>query len=238
MFLIGIIPDKVSVGFPNFIADLVTGSQLSLYTFDKFQELRNYWYDCYNMRTFIKKSLVLIFLLSACNFSWPGHPFPSLVDNADSPPAKTENPQQDIEPVECAFVWANKPLPELSDDFNEALKVVQSDAEGYAQAYGENCVTNAGEVIRFHAMETDFYINLKVDDLGDKKALGNLVEDVMGAMTEFPTDETPGPQPGYISITFEASGDELRLRFTQINVQAAIDNGLQGEELFDALNKQ
>jgi hypothetical protein len=189
------------------------------------------------MQTFIKKSLILLFLLSACSFTWPRQSTPSFVDSTDSSPAKTVDPQQDVEPAECAFVWANEPLPELSDDFNEALKAIQPDAEGYAQAYGENCVTNTGEVIRFHAMETDFYVKLTMKELGDKKALGDLVEDVMGVMTEFPTDETPGPQPGYVGITFETPGDELRLRFTQREAQAAIDNGLQGEELFDALYK-
>jgi hypothetical protein len=52
---------------------------------------------------------------------------------------------------------------------------------------------------------------------------------------QFPVEETPGPQPGYVGITFQAPGDEVRMWFTQLEAQAAIDNGLQGEELYLAL---
>ena len=137
--------------------------------------------------------------------------------------------------MECAFMWANDPLPELSNDFDAALKVIQSKAEGYAQAYGENCVTNEGKVVRFLAMETDFYITLKVENLEDKQILGKLIEQTMEVLADFPTDETPGPQPGYIGITFETPGDSLRLWVMRTEVEIALENGLQGEELFNAL---
>jgi hypothetical protein len=54
-------------------------------------------------------------------------------------------------------------------------------------------------------------------------------------VSEFPVEETPGSQSGYVGITFEAPGDELRLWFTQLEAQAAIDSGLRGEELFNIL---
>jgi hypothetical protein len=38
-----------------------------------------------------------------------------------------------------------------------------------------------------------------------------------------------------VGITFEAPADELRLWFTRRDAEAALENGLRGEELFNAL---
>ena len=193
------------------------------------------------MRTFfLRISFVFITaLLSACNFPRSGQPVPDVIDSPDTaPPTKTIQPQQDYEPVECAFMWANEPLPELSNDLEETLKGFQTEAEGYAQAYGENCVTNKGEVVRFLAMETDYYITLKVEDLDDKQALGELIEGVMEVMAKFPTEETPGPQPGYIGITFESDTDSLRLWVPRTKIEVAMREGQRGEELFNSLQTQ
>ena len=178
------------------------------------------------MRAFLIRLIIPLFLLNACNLLRPGQLIPSMESS------------QDYDSTECAFVWANEPLPELSDDFNQALQNTLKDAEGYAQAYGENCITDKGEVIRFLAMETDYYITLQVENLDEKQILGELIEKVMEVMAEFPTDETPGPQSGYIGITFKAPRDEIRLWFTQTEAQTAIDNGLQRKALFDALSER
>jgi len=135
-------------------------------------------------------------------------------------------------------MWANKPLPELSNELDQALKDVPLNAEGYAQAYGENCVTSDGTVAQFLAMETDFYITLQVDDLEDEQVLGKIVEQAMVVLAEFPTDETPGPQSGYVGITFESPDDSLRLWIKRTEIETALSNGLQGAELFKALQAQ
>lgn len=190
------------------------------------------------MRTVFSKTIVvlIIVLLGACNFPKPRQSVSGVTIVPDTLPTReTVEPPQDYMSMECAFMWANDPLPELSNDFDAALKAVQSEAEGYAQAYGENCVTNEGKVVRFLAMETDFYITLKVENLEDKQILGKLIEQTMEVLADFPTDETPGPQPGYIGITFETPGDSLRLWVMRTEVEIALENGLQGEELFNAL---
>ena len=190
------------------------------------------------MRTLILKTICIpiIFLLSACNFPRTGAPAPALTVVPDEAPApQTVGPTQDYEAVECAYMWANNPLPELSDNFNKVLKDVQPQANGYAEAYGENCIDNEGNIVRFLTMETDFYIMLKVDDLEDKQALGELIEQVLAVVAKFPKEDTPGPQPGYVGITFEAPTDELHLWFTQTDGETAIKNGLKGEELFNTL---
>lgn len=193
------------------------------------------------MRKIVLKTtaFLIIFLLSACNSSRPGQSLEDTTTAPDtSPSATTVAPPQDSASGECGFMWANKALPELSKDFNQALQEVLPESEGYVQAYGENCVTETGEVVRFLTMESDFYITLKVEDPDDKEALGELVEEVMSVMAQFPTDETPGPQPGYIGITFEAPGESLRLWTMRRDIEVALENGLRGEELFNALQSK
>lgn len=188
------------------------------------------------MHTFYKISIALLFLLSACNFPGQGQPAPGVTLVPVTAPAQiTDTPSQDYTYTECGFVWAREPLGDLSKEFDAALKEVQPQASGYAEAYGENCINNQGEVVRFAAMETDYYVTLEVENLEDKEALGLLSEQVLGVLAQFPVEDTPGPQPGYVGITFEAPTGELRLWFTRVDAEAALKNGLHGEELFNAL---
>jgi len=193
------------------------------------------------MRSRIIKSswAVIIFILSACNIPSTEQTF-STPTSAPSTTVTLEifTPSQEDGSGECGFMWAHEALPELSDRFYQALQDVIPDAQGYAQAYGENCVAETGEVIRFLAMETDFYITLKVDTLENKQTLGELIEGMMKVLAEFPTGETPGPQPGYIGINFESPEDNLNLWVLRTEAESALENGLRGEELFNALRTQ
>jgi hypothetical protein len=135
--------------------------------------------------------------------------------------------------TECGFVWAREPLAELSKEFDDGAESSAAAGERLCRSLWRKLPQQQGEVVRFLAMETDFYVTLEVKDLEDKRVLGELIEQVLGVVSEFPVEETPGPQPGYVGITFEAPSDELRLWFTQLKAQAAIDNGLRGEELFN-----
>ena len=189
------------------------------------------------MRTFILKAtgILIISLLSACNFPGTGVSAPPSETTVEAGVQQTVEPTQDYESTDCGFMWASNPLPELSGDFDKALKQVQPQASGYAEAYGENCIDNEGNVVRFLTMETDFHITLKVNDLEDKQVLGKLIEQVLAVVATYPPEETPGPQPGYVGITFEAPTDKIRLWFTQTDGESAIKNGLQGAELFNTL---
>lgn len=188
------------------------------------------------MNALVKISVLLVFLLCACNFPSPGEPPPGPTPLPDAAPAPvTEPPAQDGSSTDCAFVWARQPLADLSLEFDESIKGTLPQASGSAEAYGENCINAQGEVVRFLAMETDYYVTLTVDDLKDKQALGEAIAKVLQVLANFPVGETPGPQPGYVGITFETSAEELRLWFTRRDAEAALENGLRGEELFNAL---
>jgi hypothetical protein len=191
------------------------------------------------MRHPSKISVLLLILLSACNFPSSGGPLPgsTVVPDAETIQA-TETAVPEGSYTECGFVWARQSLPDLSQEFDKALKEALPQASGYAQVYGENCINNQGEVMRFLAMETDFYVTLKVADLEDQQELGNSIEQILEVIAQFPVTETPGPQPGYVGLTFETPGDAVRLWFTQLEAQAAMDHGLRGEELYLALQQK
>lgn len=191
------------------------------------------------MRTIFRFSTLLLLLLSACTFPRPGQPVQNPTQASSTTKVlETETHLPDDTNTECGYAWAREPLLDLSRDFEVALKEIQPQASGYAEAYGENCITNNGEAVRFLAMETDFYVTLKVQDLQNEHALGELIEQVMAVVSGYPPEDTPGPQPGNVGITFEAAGDELRLWFTQVEATLAIDNGLRGKELFKALQEK
>jgi len=184
-------------------------------------------------------SILILFLLGSCRLSGIGQSLPEPAENPNTAPATvTVEPSQDDQSVNCAFMWAKKPLPELSESFDPTLKEALPNAQGYAEAYGENCVTETGEIAQFLAMETDFHITLRVEDLDDQQTLGKLIEDVMTVLAKFPPQDTPGPQPGYVGLTFEAPNDSLRLWVMRTDIEAALENGLQGEELFIALQNK
>ncbi|GAB4431799.1 MAG: hypothetical protein Kow002_19960 [Anaerolineales bacterium] len=190
-------------------------------------------------------ALLLTLFLTACNLPWLTQSAPPAESAAKVTATPAEGfafdlPNERKTPASepCYFNWARQPLPRLSNDLERALKDhIQPQASGRAEAYGENCITEDGQVLRFLAMETDFHVTLKVKDLEDRATLGKLVEQVMAVLESFPADETPGPQTGYVGITFEAKGNELQLWFMIAEAQSLLENGLRGKALFDALGK-
>jgi hypothetical protein len=191
------------------------------------------------MRNIYKLLILLLFLFNACNTVRPLQPVSGVTATHELEPVQaTDAPPQSSAGTECGYAWASEPLPELSKDFDEALKEALPQANGYAEAFGENCLNAQGEVVRFLTKETDFRITLKVEGLEDKETLGALTEQVLNVIAEFPVEDTPGPQPGYVGITFASASDELRLWFTQTDAEVALKNGLHGENLFNALQTQ
>jgi len=190
---------------------------------------------------FISVTIILFIalLLNACTFPIPRQAPPKAsvtpAINLASTATETATPLQDNGYSACYFNWAREFLPELSREFETALNDIHPQAKGYAEAYGEDCINQDGDVVYFVAMETDFYVTFQVKDLEDKRELGNLAKQALEALARFPVEETPGLQPGYVGITFETPGDSHRLWFTQLDAESALKEGFQGEELFNAL---
>ena len=191
---------------------------------------------------FITIIVFVALLFNACTFPILNLVHPKTTATPDikkvSPVTETVIFAQEGAYSACYFNWTREVLPELSKEFETALKGIHPQAKGYAEAYGEDCINQDGDVVYFVAMETDFYVTFQVEDLEDKQALGNLAKQVLGVLTNFPVEETPGPQPGYVGITFETPDEALRLWFTQIEAESAIENGVGGKELFDTLQSR
>jgi len=139
----------------------------------------------------------------------------------------------------CYFNWTTQPLPDLSTQVQAAMKAAGlTNVHAAAEAYGENCYdARTNQPISFAAMETDFRVTAQVKDLTDREQLGNLLEQILIVLDGFPMGKTPGPQPGYIGVTFQVAGDELRLWFPVTDGISARDQRLRGAALLDYLQK-
>jgi hypothetical protein len=168
--------------------------------------------------------VVLPILLIACFL-------PVVATQNPSPATDTPVPQQ-----ECAFVEGRNTLDDISKQLLDKLKAAGLTVESArAEAYGENCIAADGTVVRFSARETDFYTTITVADLTDETELGNLLEQTLSVIDQFPVDQTPGPNPGYVGITFKAGEQVQNLWFMQTQVADLRKQGLKGADLYRAL---
>ena len=134
----------------------------------------------------------------------------------------------------CYYVWASQDLPDLSQELDRQLHTVDPALSGSAYAFGEDCVAADG-TRTFGAMETDFRIQVQVDDLADRERMGNAIGDVMAVIDKLPASMLQGPQPGRAEFEFKAaSSDALRLIVDLASYQD-VASGLHGAKLFDAL---
>jgi hypothetical protein len=149
----------------------------------------------------------------------------------------TAEPSPSVVPyTQCAWSWATQSLPELSAKVETELDSAGlKDVTARAEAYGENCLTAEGKVDHFAAMQTDFHITLQVADLTDKQELGSLVETILVVLDKFPAATTPGPNPGYVGISFQKRSEQLNLWFPITQGETARSSGYTGVRLFEAL---
>ena len=167
--------------------------------------------------------LLCVLLLAACTSV-----------SREQPTAFVPRPTPTVDPDTCYFTWGTQALPEISEEFQNALKEVISNAEGRAQAYGENCIKQ-DHSSTFSAMQTDFMVILPVADLTDEEAIGQLVEQVLGVVDQFSPPRVPGAKEGLIAFTVTSGENNLMFR---VPVQAGRDlreQGLQGAELLQTI---
>jgi len=133
---------------------------------------------------------------------------------------------------DCGFSWAYHDLPELTETLDTSIKALNSNAMARATAFGEDCIGEGGIVVRFGAMETDFYVILSVSDLTDYESFGNWITQVMEVVNMLPPDMLAGPNSGFVEFRFEKTQSEsigFRVPIQSYNTTA---NGITGEELF------
>ncbi len=185
-----------------------------------------------------RSSLLLTLLLAGCSLL--ASISPDTTETASLSMPTTPPPVASIAPVEtasatepCAYMWAAKSLPQVSDVVNQSIQKLQAEATGQARAYGENCVYADGHA-DFSAMETDFYISFHVKDLKNEGDLGDQITRIMQVVNALPPDSLAGPQPGFVEITFKA-GDDQRVLRVDIRKFRSLPPGLSGTELMKAL---
>ena len=180
---------------------------------------------------------VLLFLtlsLSACSTSvatpqtsasqTPTDPLP--------PPTLTSVPDTPFPSTKCGYQWAYEDLPELTTQFDRAVKNLIPESTSHASAFGENCLAPDGQVVRFLAMETDFYIELPVTNLTDFESFGNWIAHTMPVVLSLPPDMLKGQQKGFVEYRFSKSEHEFLT--VRVPIQTYIDSaeGMTGEKLF------
>ena len=178
--------------------------------------------------------LLLVLLLAACNL--PMLTSTPTLDTADLPTG-VEITTPSSGGGDCAWVWNSEPLPELSIQLQSAMEQAGlGDAAGRAIAFGEDCISaDTGEVSYFAVKQTDFRFSLPVKDLTDLDALSELVEGVLGVIEKFPPDDTPGPMPGQVFITFVTGDSERGFTFMLNEASTALADGHSGAGLLEAL---
>lgn len=176
--------------------------------------------------------LLWTLILCACSTGIvsPEAPPTQTATEVTSSPAFT--PTSDFSDTQCGWQWAYEELPELSELFDNAVKVSIPNSSSRATAFGENCLDNDGNIVYFLAMETDFHVTISVDTLDDYDAFGNWIAQVMQTVNNLPPDMIAGPMPGVVELRFEKNTGEfiiLRVPIQEYNESA---NGKTGEELF------
>lgn len=155
---------------------------------------------------------------------------------AESQPMLPENRNQ----APCAYMWASQPLPQISREIENLLSQAgYKEIRVNAEAYGENCVTEEGEIVRFAAMQTDIHTVVPVQSLNNPTEMGDIAGRLLGVILEVPLSALPGLQPGYIGIQFSSNeGEVLNLWFKREKAEQLLQAGINGEKLLDELQKK
>ena len=170
-----------------------------------------------------------IFALAQNTLS-PANPPPTSV--SELPP--TTEPSA---PGQCYYNWAYEELPDISAEFQTAVRTVVPEAEARATAFGENCVYQDGSAT-FGAMETDFYVVISVSDLTDNETLGTLIEKIIPILDGFTPPRVPGPKEGFVEFTFRNGENQRVLRVPIPLGRQLREQGLRGAELIGAIDAQ
>jgi len=183
--------------------------------------------------------LIWILILNACspaiivtqappvtNSSIP--PLPSLPESTDS---TSYLPESQSATEQCTVSWAYSPLKELSGMLDGKVKTLNPTAEARASAFGEDCIYSDGHIV-FHAIETDFYIELPVTDLIDFESFGNWMSQSVLLVNSLSPDKLAGPHTGFVEYSFTKNEYEHLIVRIPIQTYEEKANGKTGEELF------
>ncbi|HET9907786.1 MAG TPA: hypothetical protein VFQ23_14140 [Anaerolineales bacterium] len=174
--------------------------------------------------------LLCLVLLNACTLPLTPTSLPPTVTATSTQTATATPPTYGG----CGYQWANQPLPELSAEFQNAIQLLQPEAQANAFAFGEDCVHADGTTRTFIAMETDFNVTLQVNDLSDESALGDWIVKIMDVIENIPPEKIMGPRPGRVSVAFQVGSEQKYVNF-YVDQYQALPSGLSSTEIYQAL---
>jgi len=132
----------------------------------------------------------------------------------------------------CFFRWAYHDDPELTEKVDAAIRALDPLASANATLFGEDCVFADGHST-FSTMETDFRVQVPVNDLNNEEAFGNWMKQVMDVILQIPQEEIQqAGNPGFVEFWFVKSETEnvvVRVPVYQYQNEAL---GKTGAELF------
>jgi len=180
-----------------------------------------------NRWNILRKSIAVysfILILAACTL-------PRSTPTIATEPGNSQN---------CYFNWATQPLPELSAKVMAAINAAGlKGVIAVAETYGENCIDpQTNKPVSFAVLETDFQVTVTVTDLSDTTDLGNSLEKILGVLDGLAPGDIPGPQPGYIFVSYRTGSDELNMSFTVTAGKSARTAGLHGTALLQELQNK
>lgn len=166
-------------------------------------------------------------------------PFGALVTMNPLPTLAQTGQPTDTPQGGCSYQTASNPLADLSSQLQDMYNQAGfSNLHVEADAYGENCILADGSQGGFTQTETDLKFVLDEDSLDDSTVLAVQAHEILRIIAGMPEDQLPGPNPGYIGITFQTSkGDTLQYWFPRQVGLNAFQQGLSGDDLLKALQQ-
>jgi len=139
--------------------------------------------------------------------------------------------------VQCSYQWAVQPLPDVSLEIQDAFKEAgYNEVFVSAEAFGENCIhPETGQTIKFLTMQTDIDIRSPIESVNEKEKIGNKLVEYILVLREIPVESIPGSQPGQVRVSFIGQDDEFNLWFPYQQGLQAVNEGLSGVDLVEAL---
>lgn len=127
-------------------------------------------------------------------------------------------------------MWATHDALELTKKVDAAIRALNEQASARANLFGEDCIYSDGQST-FSVMETDFYVQLPVDNLTDEEAFGNWMAQVLPLIVQIPKDEIQGNY-GFVEFSFIKSDTERIIFRVPISTYISEAKEKSGTELF------
>jgi hypothetical protein len=184
----------------------------------------------------------LAVVLSGCAAFWAPPPVEPVEPGPDGSQDQVSPAFDPLEPpeleVQCAYVWASRHLPEFTELLQAAYRTAQmDDVAADVSGYGENCLDpESKQIVHYAIMRSDFYLNITVENIENRDALGRKLSTVLAVLQKFPPNTFPGTQSPSILIRFESGENITNLSFSMAEYEQALEDGLRGAALYEALD--